>query len=442
MFDYSYVYMPALQLHARALKTALILYIISSWCSMAGLEIFGWLTFVLAISYWIRDQSIAPQDFFSVFPWKLFLSLLAIVSLGLAVNALPGTDYLFAIGTQRYMILLIGIVVAFLYSFPNARGYRLFLIVISLLALYAIFQSLTGIDLLRPGSDRAVQPMGDAAGTLRYWRAAGPWGSPMQYAYITGLHICLPLAVILLGLEKKSKISKRYFWSAIAVFALVATGILVTYVRGAYIAFVVAILGMTYLIRPRLSLIASAAMASVVSALFILNNSFRARLLNALDMTSFSNASRITMWKINWEIFKDYPVLGIGYHQNEVRAREYAVKIGDPNAFLAGHAHSNYLQMLSGTGALGFLTYMAIISFMLWLTLKLWKSLKLDQLWCRAIVLACFGAQIYLHVGGLTECNFKAGATQHNFMIVWAMVIALAIRLRAKQPMPTFDGKL
>jgi O-antigen ligase len=139
-----------------------------------------------------------------------------------------------------------------------------------------------------------------------------------------------------------------------------------------------------------------------------------------------SNSDRLFLWKMNLEMFKEYPILGIGYGENESRAGEWAARMGNPEAF-TGHAHNNYLQWLAGTGALGFAAYMFFIGFFLYLTVRLWKRLPKELYWARAMTLAALGAQIHLHIGGFTECNFKAGATNHNLMLVLGLVASMSL---------------
>lgn len=419
--------MPML-LHRRLIAISLGLYFVATWCSMAGMEIFGWLTFALTISYVLRPAAeIKSRDIAPFTPWKACIALLVITILGVAVNAV-NPEVVYDIGSQRWMVLLFSSSLAIALVPPGRRGYRFFLIFISITACYAIFQSATGIDLTRPGSHRAVQPLD---GMHAPWRSAGWFGSPLQYGYIAGMHFCLPLAMVLLLRKKREG---WLFWGSLAAVVLVGASILTTFTRGAWIAVAAAALVMAWVAAPRLASYIAIGGTAVAAALALTFETVRTRLFQIVDPNHFSNNERLFLWRANWEMFKDYPILGLGYSENENRAGEYVARLGKPDAF-TGHAHNNYLQFLSGTGLSGLLTYLFIIGFMIWITYRLWKHLPESALWPRAIALGALGAQVLLHVGGLTECNFKAGATNHNFMMVWALAIAFSYRqLRHKDP--------
>ncbi len=411
-------------LHRRLIQISLSLYLVATWTSIAGMEIFGWLTFVLTMSYAFRKPADSPAslgELFSFLPWKAMLGLYLVTIVGIFVNGSPEADKVFIIGSQRWIILLISTSFALFLAPPTLRGYRLFLFVMAVVAGYAIFQSFTGIDLLRPGSHRAVQPLA-VRQEISLWRSAGLFGSPMHYVYIVGQHVCLPLAVFFVF----PKTAQRLRWISLAVFALTAASLITTYVRGGWIAMAAAYLVMAWLASRKIFLWVAASGAAAFTALFIGLVQFRERLLSLFDSKYTSNSDRLNLWKMNWEMFKDYPFLGIGWEENETRACEYVNCNAIPKPF-TGHAHNNYIQALSGMGIVGFVSYMVFIGFFLWLTVRLWNRLPKELYWARALTLACLGAQVQLHIGGFTECNFKAGATNHNFMVVLGLVAAMSL---------------
>lgn len=417
-------------LHRQLIRGSLVLYLISTWCSMAGMEIFGWLTFTLAVAYAFRKPAgeyIQALDLEPYLPWKTCLALLIITILGLAVNGTETADPVYDIGSQRWMFLLATHSFALALWPPSLRGYKFFLFFTTVVAIYAIFQSITGIDLMRPGSNRAVQPL-DLQANINLWRSAGFFGSPLQYGYIFGQYVCLPLAMTLLLAQNKDTRS-RLFWCSLVAYLIISLSIVTTFTRGAWLASGITHLVLAFFVSRRLAAYLAGIGGAVLTTLFITVEQFRLRVLTFFDFNYASNSDRVFLWKANIEMFKDYPILGIGYQENETRAGEYVARLGNPDAF-TGHAHSNYLQMLAGTGITGFVTYMILISFMLWLTWRLWKALPKEMIWRRAIALGALGAQLQLHIGGFTECNFKAGATNHNLMVVWALVISTTALLK------------
>lgn len=410
-------------LHSRILWATLSLYFISTWTSMAGMEIFGWLTFALAISYVARGKtSVTFRRIGEVLPWKACLALLIWTAIGLWMNQTDKTEFVQHFGSQRWMFLLFSSSIAIAIHPPTPKGYRVFLGITSIIAVYAIFQSITGIDLLRPGEHRAVQPTGIPGSSL--WRSAGLFGSPLGYGYIAGQYVCLALATTLILAHRR--LYSGVFWASLAAYVVISMSLISTFTRGVWIAMVISHLAIAFLAARRLAIGFFATTAAVAAVAFTFVEPLRWRLQTVIDPNYYSNSERVFLWLINWEMFKDYPILGIGYQENENRAREYATRLGHPDAF-TGHAHNNYLQMLSGTGAVGLVLYLFIIGFMLVLTLKVWRAIPENQWWPRALVLGSLGAQLTLHIGGFTECNFKAGATSHNLMMTWAVIAAMAV---------------
>jgi len=423
------------EFHKKLIYCTLSLYMVATMTSIAGMEIFGWLTFLLNLLYIIRlprAEVIRPSGLSKFVPWKTGLALIAIIAIGLWVNGTSTADYRYDMGSLRWIFLFWNLSFAFALWPPTLRWYRLFLMVIGTVALYAYFQTGTGIDLLRPGSHRAVQSL-DFKMNGMLWRSAGLFASPLQYAYIAGQHVCLPLALALLLAPHREK-HPRLFWSSVAVYALVSVSVITTFTRGAWVAMAISQLTIAALVSTRMAAGIAGAGAVALTVMFVTIETFRVRLLTLFNPAYTSNDERVFLWRANFEMFKDYPIFGIGYLENETRAGEYVARLGKPKAF-TGHAHNNYIQMLSGTGITGFVAYLFLIGFMLWLTVRLWRRLPTDLLWPRALCLAALGAQIHIHIGGFTECNFKAVATNHNLMVFWALVVAMSF-LESKGLLP------
>jgi hypothetical protein len=50
--------------------------------------------------------------------------------------------------------------------------------------------------------------------------------------------------------------------------------------------------------------------------------------------------------------------------------------------------------------------------------------------WHRALVLGAIGAQVFLHVGGLTEPSFKHAEVKHMFLFILALVATIYCKYR------------
>ena len=431
--------MPLLQ-HQRLIRTLLCLYLVATWTTMAGMELLGWSLFLVVSVYLFREtramrevgyklsvrEILRPAEVFRYLPWPLLIAMLVLPTIGYLLNAQDMSHLVAAIGSQRWIFLWLGISLALILWPPTVRGYKFFVCLTAIVGLYAIVQSFTGIDLLRWGSERAVQRL-PMTTKPQLWRSAGLWGSPMGYMYIVGMHACFILAFILVFFRHRREREAASLWmmSALA-FPIVTFSVFTTYVRGGWISLGIAFFIMAFLVSRIFAGLLATAFSLVFIFLFFGLRSFNDRILSLFDPNYSSNSDRLILWKMNWLMFQEYPILGIGWDQNEDRAREYLTRMGLPEAF-GGHAHNNYIQVLAGLGLTGFIVWFSIIVFMLWLNYRLWKKLPQDMYWPRVLALGCLGAQIHLHIGGLTECNFKAGATNQNFMVVWGLVLSLTV---------------
>jgi O-antigen ligase len=409
----------------KAIGVTFFLYCLAIPTSMAGMEIFSWLTFLLVAVYAFRypkSLGVSWSDLGEALPWKTMIALSIVVILGVAINAPPESDYLMPIGKMRQWILIGTVTVVLTMYQPRAKWIQLFAVFTSIIAIYAVIQSFTGYDMLRTDGG-AVQAFTRSDGKLA-WKSAGTYGSPMAYVYAYGMFLFF-FGTFGLLLPKG-----RLKTFCVIATVLVGASVITTYVRGGWIGVVIAALVMGWLVSRRLFLSVTGGAFAIGALGFIFSSSFHARFMTLFDPNMRSNLDRARLWEANWAMFKDYPILGTGYTFNEDLAPIYLAKLGYPGAF-SGHAHSNYLQMLAGTGLTGFIVYMILISFFMWLSYKVWKlGNEKNLLTAKVVGLASLTAQIFFHIGGFTECNFKAGTSSHALGFVYALTAATYILMK------------
>jgi O-antigen ligase len=250
------------------------------------------------------------------------------------------------------------------------------------------------------------------------YRARGMWGHPVTFGHSMALSL-----MMLLGFSIAMPKSK---WKYIAWASTLACGLalLWSYTRGAWIGVAAAVFMMSLYLGRKV------AIASILSGVILvgggatISEKFRDRLTSIVSMTNQSNTERLDVWRANIAMFKDNPILGVGYGVNEEIIGDYYTKLGITQEF-GGHAHNNYLQFLSGTGLLGFAAYTAFSLIFLWMSHRLLRTLPKDAHWQRAIAIGALGAQVALHVGGLTECNFKDAEVNHQYMLILALLMVV-----------------
>ncbi|MEK2690469.1 O-antigen ligase family protein [Bdellovibrio sp. GT3] len=150
-------------------------------------------------------------------------------------------------------------------------------------------------------------------------------------------------------------------------------------------------------------LIACAVVTTLVFAFDI--GPLKSRLLYAFDSSGTSSTGiRMDLWKANIQIFKEHWIFGAGYYENIRLLPEYFKKLNINQTFI-GHAHNQYLQVLAGTGIVGFVVYLAFFAKYLrffWLKFTQLKDTNSMQIsFASILVLITFLAQ------SLTECPFN-----------------------------------
>jgi len=394
-------------------KVLFSLFVLSLFTSMAGMEIFSWSLFLFALVFLVRERN------FAAVPLKIDVVLwafVAIVGVSLAVNVDNLDVFLDYFGSLRWVFLL------YTYCYlmksnkePLPEKSMLIALCVGLLLAcsYATLQFLTGWNPIFP--HRAVDPIG---GNL--FRATGFFNMPLTFAYCVGMG-----GLLLLGLSRNIK-DKYILYAIYAAVAMSMLGVLVSITRGAWVAMFVSFTGfciMRFGVR-RIWKYAIAILAVGV-VIFTLNASLQQRLASIIDTNNHSNSLRFSIWKANLQMIKEHPWLGMGLGQNKDALPEYYAKVGIQEEFI-GHAHSNYIQILAGTGVFGFLCYIFISLYFLILAYRLWKTNGVYS----GLGLGSFWAQIYMHIGGLTECNFTDGEVTHIVILCWALVAVAAFRQR------------
>ena len=398
---------------------------------MAGMEIFGWLSATIVLGCLIADKITGrkSESIWLTGDWG-WVGLFVVIAVGAVFVAPPppvgwGTDYI--IGSARFVFLFLLLRLGLLWTW-NEEGLKrwttVLIIIGVIVAMYAIVQYYTGLDLIRTGK-RAVSKWGQRADGSFYWRASGMFDHPLRYSYSVGMSLCFPLALALVAWTK----GRTRVLMAIGAI-IMAGGLFATLARGAWLAVFGAVVVMLFYSHWKRALTACVVAGSLVVGVFLMNPELIDRAKTVTDSSNESNSSRFDLWKANWQMFLDHPVLGVGYGQNEAIIGEYYQKMGYPETAFKGHAHNNYMQFLSGTGFLGLALYGFVIGFYLWLAHRTLRMAREKESWAYAFVLGALGAQIVLHLGGMTETTFKNAQINHFYMLILAVLGVVAVKSR------------
>ena len=361
------------------IQIGLIVFVIFSPFSIAGAQIglgIGLLGWLLKIIY---NQRLNWTSSYLEKPLLLYL-LALLVTAFFAFNRL---NSLKAVG-EEWLILIFFLMVNNIKDINFIKKLLLIIILISsVVAVYAIVQHYTGIDLYRS------RTLGVVRGTHKY-RSIGNFGVSLTYGFYAML---IGILSFCLALYEKSKLGKYFFYSATI---LCATASLFTYSRSTLLALFVA--GFFFFIfnwnRRKLLI--------PVLAYFLLIYAVDPQILlrseRAIQAESIVKAdSRTIIWTTSFRIFLDHPIFGVGFNNFGGFYEKYKPE-GSP-AF--GHAHNDLLNVAANAGIIGLVAFVWLMFSILRNLIRNFKRTK------EKFGLGISNAVLISFVAYLVACQFQ-----------------------------------
>lgn len=189
------------------------------------------------------------------------------------------------------------------------------------------------------------------------------------------LAACLPFTIYTCFIQ-----SGKFKKSLIGVgIGLIVWALILTISRAAWIALIA---GLLFLSSPKLSKwwqkLTIRKTAKIIIITIILLSAALA-FIGIFYINADSAMGRIFIWKISWDVFRDYPLLGVGYGNYAYHYLDYQAKFfNNPrNAEFYGKAanlklaHSEFFHILAETGLVGFILFWALLVFVLYSSWKL-----------------------------------------------------------------------
>ncbi|HJR05357.1 MAG TPA: O-antigen ligase family protein, partial [Methylomirabilota bacterium] len=267
-------------------------------------------------------------------------------------------------------------------------------------------------------------PSGDGAGFSPRWlyhrcdRARGLFSIYMTLAGVLTLVLLATLPRVVPGPAFRR-------WAPIPWLVSLA-GLVVTFTRGAWIAFAAGALAWLPLAR-RAGWIAVGTVLLVAVALLATPASVRQRsltlselhqrLVQMADPREAGARERVYMWRSGLAMWREHPLLGVG--PGGVK-REFP-RFARPEAAKqhTSHVHNTPLQILVERGALGAAAWLWIWIAFYAHALRLWWRLPAEAGRERALVAGSLAAITGFLLGGLTEYNF---GDSEVVMVAWALM--------------------
>lgn len=277
---------------------------------------------------------------------------------------------------------------------------------------------------------RGLLSIGREMGTLFVVRF-GDMSNPMTSGCLLMLVLLTACGFLVVESEK------RRFRALVAVAALpIATALLLTMTRSAWLGTLAGLGAMLILARPRLAgVLAVALVALAVLMPRLPAGSLSGRLPERLDLANLQDlhntAARLEMWRGGWEMVKQHPLLGVGDHDLLNTAPQY---FGGADTVYYGHMHSNPVMLAVIWGIPGFCLAMAFTVWPLVLLLQRWRTWRrlgdsvssVQQAW----TLGAIGAWTGFFVAGLTEWYFGDAES----MLMYLAIIGAALAKQRPAP--------
>ncbi|GAB4408133.1 MAG: hypothetical protein OHK0056_08970 [Bacteriovoracaceae bacterium] len=245
-------------------------------------------------------------------------------------------------------------------------------------------------------------------------RACGLYGMYMTYGYGIALFM-----VVNVGLWLKRKMFSQYIptWLITASLAINGMGMILSYARGAWIAFFIAV-PFYFFKKHKKAFLLTTLGGIVISTLAI---SFIPSINRMFLDRSGSNDQRMAFWKASIKAFEERPILGYGYKNFEPHTKEIKSKFGLSYPEVAGHAHNNFLEHLASTGAIGFV----VLLLFHWFWLK--ESYQRDDL----VAFVSFPFVIAFFTSGMVQYTFGDGENLFLIMGLFALFHAVQPNIKS-----------
>jgi O-antigen ligase len=350
-----------------------------------------------------------------------FIVWMAIITLGLTLNPVQGSfwDQFFEF---RWMLEFYVFALFISVYSKDPRTLKVFSFLMALSSGMAVAFYFMGYNPLTENISVQATNLADAT-----FRAGGLFDHAMPLAHSYGPLVLVFVGLLLVSRHEPKKCSVLTYLGV----ALMAITVLLTFTRGIWIGTACGLVLMGFFLNRRWGLYILSGLLIVSVMALTVSTKIRNRVMETVTMTNQGDQERMTIWKSNWEMTKDHPLVGIGYSQNKARLREYYDRLGVAPGYFEGHAHNEYMHLLSGTGFLGLLCYLIFLIYAFRAAFLAYKNSADRE--SKGLALGLMGAMTCFYVGSLTEANFSIGKNRHMilFLMAWAVVLWLRSRPRS-----------
>lgn len=283
----------------------------------------------------------------------------------------------------------------------------------------------------------AQAPIKHLVGGVSSHRVAGPIGDPNFYAQ--AMLVLIPIALDRFWNEENRKLRWLAAWATVVC----SLAVVFTFSRGGFLAMVV-VFGAMFIFRPPKP---SALIITLLIALILfpfVPSEYTARIMTIVDFLPSSEISsapigeasyrgRLSEVLVGLMMFRDNPILGVGFNNYPVHYQEYSRRLGLDPRLEQRSAHNLYVEVAAETGILGLVTFGVILFITLNGIYRSWQLFRSNGMRKNADMVAAFGIGF---IGYLSAAMFVHDAYPRYFWLL--LGIGLAIQNVAKNETESF----
>ena len=234
--------------------------------------------------------------------------------------------------------------------------------------------------------------------------------------------------VIILNFSVALRRSARPLWRSAILWAGLAiqfVAIIMTVTRGAWVGLFAGLAAVCLMIRNKTVLALSAAAIAIILVFAFVTVEDSDRFISPTKLTEkvdIHAGTRLVLWDIAWELFKQHPILGVGMGDYSIEADKL---VGERAVTTTTDTHNVYLQVLATRGLVGFVPFVifwVVVVRSLFGRKRRSKKGSLD--WHYAV--AAIGVTVAIMFGALTENNVD----DEEVFIAYMFILGLAMTAR------------
>jgi len=260
----------------------------------------------------------------------------------------------------------------------------------------------------------------------------GAGGHPTRLDGPIGFYMTTAGIFLLVSLLSLSFVMRRKLLGGLVppLFLLVTAGLLLTYTRGAWVAWAAGA-GILILRRRKSGLLGLLLFVAAI----LLHPGLRERLFSMGDLSLPFNRQRLLIWREGVRLFLEHPLFGVGLHDLAGLLEEAGVPAGDAPPT---HFHSTYLQTAVATGAAGLA---GLLLFLAGLARELLRAARrASRPFDRVIAEGALAAFAGFTVHGLFEWNIGDSEVVTAFCMITGLGLAVGNQMMSKRTPAVISG--